>query len=165
MEVSQKDVKRTVSEWSARLTSESGDWLRCKNTQQQAVVTLIAERVLEEHADIVGNCIGSSNPINGLITGGPGVGKSFVVKAARELFDALGYSRGVGYAFTALQAVVASQLDGDTLHSLFGLNIYGQATSSQAQTEEIAATLSSMRWIIIDEVSQMTSELLGQCEF
>ena len=164
VEGSQKDVKRTVSEWLARLTSESGDWLRCKNVQQQEVVTLIAERVLEEHADTVGNCIGSSDPINGLITGGPGVGKSFVVKAARELFDALGYSRGVGYAFTALQAVVASQLNGDTLHSLFGLNIYGQATSSQAKAEEIAATLSNMRWIIIDEVSQVTSELLGQCE-
>ena len=45
VEVSQKDVKRTVSEWLARLTSESGDWLRCKNMQHQEVVTLIAERV------------------------------------------------------------------------------------------------------------------------
>jgi hypothetical protein len=61
--------------------------------------------VLEEHADRCDNDVRRSEPVNSLITG---VGKSFVIKAARNLFDKLGYTHGCEYAFTGLQAVVAA---------------------------------------------------------
>ena len=161
---SQYNISAVVSKWLNDMTMGTGDGLKCRNSEQKEVVSMIASRVLEEHNDTVAGCVGRSKPISALITGGPGVGKSFVVKAARSLFDALGYNNGVDYAFTALQAVVASQLDGQTLHSLFGINLYGQVTTVQSKLEKIANRLSNTRWIIIDEISQVTCELLAECE-
>ena len=105
---------------------------------------MIAKRVLQEHQDAVNNSVGRSKPLCALVIGGPGVGKSFVTKAARCLFAGRGYSQGFGYSFSALQAVVASQLDGETLHYLFALNMYGKPSTSTKKLEEAAARLSGI---------------------
>jgi hypothetical protein len=157
-------VKNAVEAWVRDMTSKQMGQFSCKNAEQEAVVHLVAQRVLQEDADAASGFVGKSEPVRALITGGPGVGKSFVIKATRQLFDKLNYSNGTEYAFAGLQAVVAAQLHGQTLHSLFGLNLYGQATTSQDRISDIAAKLTHMRWIIIDEISQVTCELLGQCE-
>ena len=116
----------------------------CKNTNQIKVVQMIAKRVLQEHQDAVDNSVGRSKPLCALVTGGPGVGKSFVTKAARYLFAELGYSQGFGYSFSTLHAVVASQLDGETLHYLFAQNMYGKPSTSTKKLEEAAARLSGI---------------------
>jgi hypothetical protein len=174
--LSNRDVREIVVEWLQGMTSGDEcacrkpggsrvcDGLHCKNPEQEEVVRLIAGRVLQEHQDMLDGCIGRSEPVSALITGGPGVGKSFVVKAARQLFGSLDYGRGVEYGFTALQAVVALQLGGDTLHGMFGLNLFGQPSTAQSKITKISASLSRMRWLIIDEISQVTCELLSQCE-
>ena len=59
----------------------------CKNPEQDAVVRLVADRMLQEAADAAAGSVGKSEPVRALITGGPGVGKSFVIKATRLLFD------------------------------------------------------------------------------
>lgn len=162
------NVVQTVEEWKAQVTSSvsasSPAAVKCKNDEQRAVVRLIADRILAEHADCMDGAIGRSEPTRALITGGPGVGKSFVIKAARSLFQKLGYVNGTHYAFTSLQAVVASQLGGQTLHSLFGLNMYGNPSNNEAAVDTVASTLNSMRWLVIDEISQVTAELLRICE-
>jgi hypothetical protein len=56
------------------------------------------------------------------------------------------------------------QLCGDTLHGMFGLNLFGQPSTAQSKITKISASLSRMRWLIIDEISQVTCELLSQCE-
>ena len=153
-----------VGAWVREMTSKQMGQFCCKNPEQEAVVRLVADRMLQEATDAAAGCVGKSEPVRALITGGPGVGKSFVIKATRLLFDKLGYTNGTEYAFTGLQAVVATQLHGQTLHSLFGLNMYGKVTTSQDRIADIAAKLTHMRWLIIDEFSQVTCELLGQCE-
>ena len=158
------DVRSAVLSWVREMKSNEIGGFTCKNSQQEAVVDLIADRVLEEHADKCDNHVGESEPVRALITGGPGVGKSFVIKAARNLFDKLGYSHGIEYAFTGLQAVVAAQLNGQTLHSLLGLNMFGKPSDSQESISKVADTLGGMRWIVIDEISQVTCKLLAQCE-
>ena len=158
------DVRNAVLSWVREMKSIETGGFTCKNSEQEAVVDLIADRVLEEHADKCDNDVGRSEPVRALITGGPGVGKSFVIKAARNLFDKLGYTHGCEYAFTGLQAVVAAQLHGQTLHSLLGLNMFGKPSESQESISRVADTLGGMRWIIIDEISQVTCKLLAQCE-
>jgi hypothetical protein len=137
------DVAGLVIRWLKQVTSTdvSDTGLRCKNTKQIKVVQMIPKRVLQEHHDAVDNSVGRSKPLCALVIGGPGVGKSFVIKAARCLFAKLRYSQGFGYSFSALQAVVASQLDGETLHYLFALNMYGKPSTSTKKLEEVAARL------------------------
>jgi hypothetical protein len=151
--------RQVVEAWVDDLTkSKAKHGLKCKNKQQEAVVHMIARRVLQEIDDSYAD--GNSEPTRALVCGRPGVGKSFTIKAATKLFDKLGYKHGVHYAFTSLQAVVAAQLDGDTMHKLFGLNIYGKSSSSL----DSASRLSQMRWLFIDEISQVTAEFLAQAE-
>ena len=75
------DVRAAVLSWVREMKSNEIGGFTCKNSQQEAVVDLIVDRVLEEHADKCNNDVGQSEPVHALITGGPCVGKSFVIKA------------------------------------------------------------------------------------
>ena len=157
--LSHTSYRKVVKDWVNDLTNpNTKHGLKCKNAQQEDVVHMIAQRVLEEVDDSYVN--GNSEPVRAGVFGRPGVGKSFTIKAASKLFDKLGYKHGVHYAFTSLQAVVAAQLDGDTMHKLFGLNIYGKSSRSTMTVSK----LGEMRWLFIDEISQVTAELLAQAE-
>ena len=92
---------------------------RCHQDElQRDVLRLIAERVIAEDKEM-GNGKLESEPMNMFLCGGPGVGKSFGIKAIKKLFDSLGWKQGVHYQFAAFQVVVADQIDGDTLHHSF----------------------------------------------
>ena len=116
--------------------------------------------MLKEEDDM---CSGTqSEPLRMLIAGGPGVGKSYVIKAMRSLFDSLKWQQTQQYQFAAFQAVVADQIGGDTLHHSCGVS-YGSSNSGMQQKLQ-NCNLSLLRWLIIDEISQVGAELLGQCE-
>ena len=57
-------------------------------------------------------------------------------------------------------------MNGDTLHHIFGINAHGSRASNNNMHErkEKSHNLSQMRWLIIDEISQVNAELLKQCE-
>ena len=103
-----------------------------------------------------------------VLHGGPGTGKTHVIKLLRaELFEKLlGWSRGVEFDVTALQAVTADMLDGDTLHHAFGLSWSksGSRAPSLSKTLALAQRLLRMRWLVIDEISMVSVELLAQLE-
>ena len=103
-----------------------------------------------------------------VLHGGPGTGKTHVIKLLRaELFEKLlGWSRGVEFDITALQAVTADMLDGDTLHHAFGLSWSksGSRAPSLSKTLALAQRLLRMRWLVIDEISMVSVELLAQLE-
>ena len=81
----------------------------------------------------------------------------------KSLFDVLGWLEAHHYQFAAFQAVVASQIGGDTLHHTCGIS-FGSTTRSVQQRMQQARNLSMMRWLVIDETSQVGAELLAQCE-
>eukprot|EP00959_Pyramimonas_sp_CCMP1952_P302004 6319706-Pyramimonas_sp.AAC.1 len=62
-------------------------------------------------------------PLVWMLHGGPGTGKSFVIeKIRKELFEKeMGWTHGIDFQVAALQATNASALDGNTIHSAFGL--------------------------------------------
>ena len=89
--------------------------------------------------------------------GGPGCGKSFGTNSLRELFEAMGWVHGVQFEIAAMQAVVAAMLDGKTLHKTCGIS-FRKTTGAPNRSKN------NLRWLIIDEISQVSSSLLTQCE-
>ena len=98
--------------------------------------------------------------------GGPGVGKSEVLKLIRQLFEEVcGFSMGLEYQMAALQAVMAEQLGGDTLHHCCGISrTSSQADSNTKRQTEVAKSILQWRWLIIDEISMVSSQLLAEID-
>ena len=101
--------------------------------------------------------------------GGPGVGKSKVLLLLKDLFtDVCGWQMWLEYQMGALQAVMAEQLGGDTLHHACGINKFapcneGAAKESQKQTK-VAERVLQWRWLIFDEVSMISPQLLAELD-
>ena len=68
--------------------------------------------------------------------GGPGTGKSHVIKILKEkLFEGeIGWRAGLDFQIGAFQAVNADNIDGDTLHHALGLQPFGARKKSGATT-------------------------------
>jgi hypothetical protein len=64
---------------------------------------------------------------------------------------------------SVLQAVVADQIQGDTLHHTAGIT-FGIGNRSVDDRNKASRNMSMMRWLVIDEVSQVSAELYAQCE-
>ena len=62
--------------------------------------------------------------------GGPGAGKSKVLLLLKELFGTCGWQMGLEYQMAALQAVMAEQLGGDTLHHSCGIQWQQQTANN-----------------------------------
>ena len=139
------------------------------NAEQQAFCRKVAERVLTE-IDEDSHQSGTqevSEPLRWALHGGPGTGKSYTLNLVRrELFEQiLGWQQGVHFQVITLQAVMAEQLDGDTIHHALGLNWNGASNGiSEAKMLELCATTLQWRWLFIDEISMVSAELLARLE-
>jgi hypothetical protein len=112
-------------------------------------------------------------PLLWLMHGGPGAGKSMIIKMLKELFrDVCGWQMGLEFQVAALQAVVAQQLGGDTLRRACGINPFGgnkpqddksRGKASQKQAN-VAGRVMQWRWLIIDEGSMVSAKLLAEID-
>ena len=91
-----------------------------------------------------------SEPLLWMMHGGPGVGKSEVLKLLRQLFEEVcGFSMGVEYQMAALQAVMAEQLGGDTLHHCCGISRHSRRLDGDSKRQsEVAKSVLQWRWLI-----------------
>ena len=104
--------------------------------------------------------------------GGPGTGKSHVIKLLKEDFfqERLGYVAGTDFQVLALQAVNAEAIDGDTIHHALGLRPFQSASNNKASSggdvpsEQAAKLVSQWKWIIIDEISMVSTQFLAQLD-
>ena len=87
------------------------------------MVEKVAERLLEEMKADAHAETSPGKPLRWLLHGGPGTGKSHVIKIIKERFfrDFLNWDMGVEYQIVALWAVMAELLDGDTIHHACGI--------------------------------------------
>ena len=82
-----------------------------------------------------------------------------------ELFEnVLGWKHGVDFQIVSFQAVMAELLDGDTIHHALGLDWSGDRTQSLIRAMECAGRSLQWRWLILDEFSMVSAELLAQLE-
>ena len=97
------------------------------NAGQRKVVEKVAGRVLAQEfaSSAQGKKPKCMEPLLWVMHGGPGTGKSFVVdKIRKELFEQeMGWTHGIDFQVAALQATNASALDGNTIHSAFGMGV------------------------------------------
>ena len=161
-----------VQDWLASLAVRKDEHgrLLC-NSAQRSFVGRVAERILHEMQ--TGEAQGGAHdndhePLRWVLHGGPGTGKTHAIKLLRaELFeDILQWQSGVHFQIAALQAVTADMLDGDTLHHAFGLS-WGKSSdddASLAKSLGLAKRMLQMRWLIIDEISMVSIELLARLE-
>ena len=134
---------------------------------QLAVLEKVAHRLgVEIEQDAAGKVW--EDPLIWCVHGGPGVGKSTVMILLKELFtDVCGWDMGLQYQMAALQAVMAEQLGGDTLHHACGLGRISPAGSTEATTQKaskVAERILQWRWLIVDEISMVSSKLLAEID-
>ena len=105
-------VKDYVDEWAESVAQDG-----C-NPKQAEVCRKVASQVMQE---ISSESPGALEPLRWAVHGGPGTGKSYVLNRIRkELFeDILGWKQGAEFQVVTLQAVMANDLKGDTIHHAF----------------------------------------------
>ena len=107
---------KSVRKWKNNLRKKG------LNDAQCSVVEKVANRVLVQEFGQKG---AETEPVLWVLHGGPGTGKSFVIdKIRKELFEEqMGWAHGIDFQIAALQATNASALDGNTIHSAFGMGV------------------------------------------
>ena len=99
--------------------------------------------------------------------GGPGTGKSYAINLLRqELFEErLGWTHGKEFQIVAFQAVNADPLEGDTIHKALGLAWHGHDSRvDQQRILDLAQQTLQWRWLIIDEISMLSAEMLARLD-
>lgn len=116
---SAQDVQAWLSNVRQRRDSDGRPYL---NTNHFEAVQKVAQRVMQELNPAANETVDFGEPLRWLIHGGPGTGKSHVIKEVKELFTTvLGWNIGVDFHLVALQAVMAALIGGDTIHHACGL--------------------------------------------
>ena len=135
------------------------------NAKQHEALSLVVDRILVEHGlvQVEDTALQRGDPLVWLVHGGPGTGKTEVLKPLRKLFDMLGYAKGFEFEVAAFQAVNAADVEGKTLHNACGLNV-GSFSLDQPASRETAQRMALWRWLIIDEISMVNARLLAQVE-
>ena len=158
-----------VRAWLADLRLRKGpEGRQVANAQQYLAVEQVAARVMQELDAAAYDEQDFGEPFRWLLHGGPGTGKSHVIKLVRELFEnVLGWDMSVQFQVVAFQAVMAQQLGGDTIHHACGIPVYkkGQTTDVVAASRmDVAKRVLQWRWLIIDEISMVSARLLAEMD-
>ena len=78
------------------------------------------------------------------------------------------YTPGVHYQVAALQASMAVQINGDTIHHALhipkGGFFAGDGNAATAGQEKLAQFLQLQRWLIIDEISMISARFLADID-
>ena len=91
-----------------------------------------------------------------------------MIQQLRQFFeDVCHWEQGLDLQILALQAVMADQLGGETVHHALGIDPSerqaGAIKASQKPTEA-AKVVSQWRWLIIDEISMISASFLAEID-
>eukprot|EP00438_Fugacium_kawagutii_P006753 Skav200266 [mRNA] locus=scaffold4437:38715:48406:+ [translate_table: standard] len=142
----------------------------CCNAEQEKFLRKVCDRVKLEAVsgqDCGGSADTNTEALRWALHGGPGTGKSYAINLLRqELFEKkLGWIHGKQFQIVAYQAVNADPLDGDTIHKALGLAWHGRDSNiDQQRILNLAQQLVQLRWLIIDEISMLSAEMLARLE-
>ena len=139
------------------------------NEEQFAVLQGVATRLkqeLQQEQSIERNPVGDNDePMLDLVHGLPGTGKTEVIKWLIELFQVLGWENGVQYICLAVQNVMAANIGGQTIHHWSGIPTMKQEGSAGTKdTATLSIKCQCLRFILLDEISMVSGELLGALE-
>lgn len=121
----------------------------------------------EEAAALVSET--NDEPVFDLIHGLPGAGKSKVIAWICELFtEILRWTHGNQFVCLAFQNTMAANIGGSTIHRWAEISFEaegGKGRSSKPRDIGVLFTrCQNMRWILIDEISMVSAELLSELQ-
>ena len=162
----------TIGQSDTQLIQNIRQWLKTLhspkcNAEQRSFCQQVAERVITEMQEDTYEPTTDqvSEPLRWALHGGPGTGKSYTLNLVRKDEQLLGWQQGIHFQVVTLQAVMAEQLDGDTIHHALGLNWNGTTKGiSEAKLLTLSSTTLQWRWLFIDEISMVSAELLARLE-
>ena len=134
------------------------------------LVERVADQVCMEFRARTTNTYDDFHPLRWSLHGGPGTGKSHVIKIIKtELFEKLlQYKIAEYFHILALQAAMADLSGGDTIHHALNLPVFGRTTATDFEDlrrqQEVAKQLLQWRWLIIDEISMVGARLLADVD-
>ena len=139
------------------------------------MLTHIASRVekelTEERAGLVSAT--ADEPYFDLIHGIPGAGKSRVIAWICELFtDILSWCNQNQFVCLAVQNTMAASIGGSTIHHWGNIpfrdekgNASGKTNGGKRDTSILFNRCLNLRWILIDEISMVSAELLYELQY
>lgn len=133
--------------------------VQCLNTEQRRAVEIVGSHLK--------STLKGEKPAQLLllVLGEGGTGKSKVINTISTIFETLGVASTLGKA--APTGVAASHIGGSTIHSLGGIPVgntttvkFDEQNRSRTSSEKRRATFGKMEYLIIDEISMVTQDLL-----
>ena len=117
----------TLRNFVEKLQEDSMDKSRRCNKEQKDIIARVVDQIIQDANYMLDRRRKRPQQFLRLLHGGPGTGKSHVIKILKEhLFEEeLKWIAGVDFQIAAFQAVNADNVDGDTLHHALGLQPFG----------------------------------------
>jgi len=160
----QHNASRSIDAWLAKVQREE----EAPNEEQLAFLNALADRLKTEIAEELQDSKGTSKqePMLDLVHGLPGAGKKCAVKWARRLFEeALGWTHGVQFVLLSFLNSMAAHLEGFTIHHWSGIPVMAEdGTVGTKSTTTLSTKCQCLRFILLDEISMVSAELLGTLE-
>ena len=161
-----------IRTWLQGIKRREVNGRRVLNKTQYSVVKMVAKRICLEYRALSGGMRFEDlpEPLRWSMHGGPGTGKTHVIKIIKvELFQqVLGWNIGTEFNIIALQAVMADLLGGDTIHHALNIGIFGMKKkdkgSQETRAREVMRSMLMLRWLIIDEISMVSARLLADID-
>ena len=166
--VSGREHPDTVRTWLADLRGRRDRGGRpVANEAQLRAITVVAERTIQEMEKGSGDVGSRGEPFRRLLHGRPGTGKTYVITLLCELFAELGWEQGVHYQVVTFQASSAQRIGGDTIHHSLGIAAGKKGAgddNGRTSQQTIAKRVSRWRWLIIDDISMVSAQLLADVD-
>ena len=137
------------------------------NQEQLAFLKKFAFRLQEEcrHALNQVNETEMTEPMLDLVHGFPGTGKSALIAWMQEIMEkGLGWKPGIQYVCLAFSNVMATHINGQTIHRWTGIPVMQNDEKGTGDKFKQSVRTQAIRVILIDEVSMVSAELLGAVE-
>ena len=147
----------------------------CPTGDQLEVPSHIAARLEKELTEERSGMVSTTQvePLFDSIHGIPGAGKSRVIAWICELFtDVLGWTSGNQFVCLAVQNTMAASINGSTIHHWGNIpfrdekgNETGARKGGKRDTSVLFNRCLNLRWILIDEISMVSAELLSELQY
>ena len=139
------------------------------NNEQFAILERVACRIKtemkQEQASYGYSSHPDEEPMLDLIHGLPGTGKSELITWLKELFHLIGWRHNVQYVCLAVQNSMAASIGGNTIHHWAGIPTgQNEGKVGTKDTTIMSIKCQCLRFILIDEISMVSAELLSVLE-
>ena len=137
------------------------------NMDQKRIYEKVKMHLLHLLSHESGECSCDFKPLRMFVSGVGGTGKSFLIHALKSLIHKIWPSSDLSCAIAAPTGLAAFNVGGMTIHRLFHLPIEhevrqaGYWSLSKASQKVMKSTLRSLKLVIVDEVSMVSSHNLA----